>query len=270
MPRQMTVVTPENIPITLELAGLGTRFGALLIDLLVQSIVIVTLLIVGAVLAAAMDWALEGMESIVWAAVILGVSVILFGYFIFFEAIWNGQTPGKRMFGLRVMRDGGYPVNVASVATRNLVRIADFLPIGYAVGALTVFFQPQYKRLGDLVAGTVVVKEQEARRLAVAESDAASQVGIDAATRLPETINHPADVLTEEEIALLRRFNRRRWEMTSDDSERFAYRLVAPMIGRLNLTFVPGVAPRYADLASVLIAAVDAREAEREAREAGQ
>lgn len=267
MPRQMTVVTPENIPITLELAGLGARFGALLIDLLVQALTAMILFTVAGILVAVLGTssALAGAAAFVWALVTIAGFLILFGYFILFEAIWNGQTPGKRMFGLRVVRDGGYPINIFAVATRNLIRIADFLPVSYGVGALSVFFHPQYKRLGDLAAGTVVVKERESRSLGAVEQDGAQSVGIASSATLPETMRHPADVLTPDEIALLRRFARRRWEMTSDDSERFAYRLIVPMITRLNLVFVPGVAPRYADLASVLVAAVDAREAAREA-----
>ena len=77
-----------------------------------------------------------------------------------FETIWNGQTPGKRAFGLRVVRDGGYPITFYASAIRNLIRIADFLPFGFAAGALTIFLQSEYKRLGDLVAGTIVIKER--------------------------------------------------------------------------------------------------------------
>jgi len=263
--RHVTVVTPENIPLTLELAGLGTRFGALLIDMLIQSLVTFTLAIIGGILAAVNRWSDVG--NIFWALVIAAVFLIWFGYFILFESIWNGQTPGKRAFGLRVVCDGGYPINFFATATRNLIRIADFLPMNYAVGALSVFFQPQYKRLGDLVAGTIVVKEPEAQALAAFEASGVQRVGLGTpmgggSPSLPEGVRNPFDVLNGEELTLLRGFATRRWQMTSDDSERLAYRLVVPLIPRLNLSFMPGVAPRYADLASALVAAADNREAE--------
>lgn len=259
MSREITVVTPENIPLHLELAGLGSRFGALLIDLLAQALVLLVLLIIGITVAAATAAFSAGISSLAWAGLILGAFLILFGYFILFETIWNGQTPGKKVFGLRVIRDGGYPVNVFSVVARNLIRLADFLPANYGVGALVVFFNPQYKRLGDLAAGTLVIKERQVQPLDVVTASAPDRrAGV--APTLPPTVHHPSDVLTPEELALLRRYAVRRWEMTPDDSERLAYRLVVPLIPRLNLTFVSGVAPRYADLVSVLVAAADARE----------
>ena len=261
MSREITVVTPENIPLTLELAGLGSRFGALMVDILIQMLVTVTLAVVGGIVVGTTGLSLsqpgQAVASWLITAGILAFFLIWFGYFILFETLWNGQTPGKKMFGLRVLRDGGYPINVFSVLARNLVRIADFLPSGYGVGALVVFLHPEYKRLGDLAAGTLVVKERVA---ATSGTDFLAPSRPAVAPDLPPSVRHPADVLTVEELDLLRRFSVRRWEMTPDDSERFAYRLIVPLIPRLNLTFVTGAAPRYADLVSVLVAAADARE----------
>ena len=263
MSREVTVVTPENIPLTLELAGLGSRFGALLIDILLQVLASLILLVVGALVVAVTGASLpalgEALSGWLIAAGVLVLFFLWFGYFILFEAVWNGQTPGKKLFGLRVVRDGGYPVNIFAVVARNLVRIADFLPGNYGIGALSVFFHAQYKRLGDLAAGTLVVKERPPGGIAVEEA-VSTNLGTSAAPSLPPTMRHPAEVLRPEELALLRRFAVRRWQMTSDDSERLAYRLVAPLVARLNLTFAPGAAPRYADLVSVLVAAADARE----------
>ena len=261
MARQTEVITPENIPLTLELAGIGTRFGALLVDMLIQTIATVIGLIVFGI-AAGFSEAVGGGGPVWIALMIAAIFLIWFGYFILFEAIWNGQTPGKRLFGLRVVRDGGYPVNFFAVATRNLIRIADFLPVSYAAGAITVFLNPEYKRLGDLVAGTLVIKERTVNPLLAFQSIAPSGTVAPVASRLPESVVNPYDALTHEELLLLRRYALRRWEMTSDDSERLAYRLIVPLVPRLNLTFLPGVPPRYADLASVLVQAADARESE--------
>ncbi len=260
MPREVTVITPENIPLTLELAGLGSRFGALLLDITIQTLVTLTLFFVGAMAAAAAS--LSGLSGWLTALGVIAVFLIWFGYFILFETIWNGQTPGKKAFGLRVVRDGGYPINVFSAAARNLIRIADFVPVAYGVGALAVFFHPQYKRLGDLAAGTLVVKERAAGSLGAGSYVPRATTQNAVSGMLPPTVRHPSDVLSADELALLRRFALRRWEMTPDDSERLAYRLVVPLVERLNLTFVPGAPPRYADLVSVLVAAADAREEE--------
>jgi hypothetical protein len=142
------------------------------------------------------------------------------------------------------------------VATRNLVRIADFIPL-YGIGGLAVFFHPQYKRLGDLAAGTLVIKERGGVGSLGSSPAATAAAGT---VSLPPGVHNPLDVLTADEMALLRRFAVRRWEMNPDDSERLAYRLTVPLVPRLNLRFVPGAVPRYADLVSVLVAAADARE----------
>lgn len=90
----------------------------------------------------------------------LGGSVFLFlGYFVFFEMLWNGQTPGKRQAGIRVIRDNGTPVTFTESLLRNLVRLVDLLPFYYGIGLVSTLLSRQGKRLGDYVAGTVVVKE---------------------------------------------------------------------------------------------------------------
>ena len=264
MARQVTVITPENIPLTLELAGIGTRLGALLLDTAIQIGVTAIVGIAGLIAAAFM--AIGGLGSVGIALIIIAVFLIWFGYFILFEALWNGQTPGKRAFGLRVVRDGGYPVGFFPAATRNLVRIADFLPLGYGLGALIIFFQPEYKRGGDLVAGTIVVKERPTNPL-LAFNTGPTGATAETGGALPATVHNPYDVLSPDELALLRRFVLRRFEMTPDDGERLAYRLVVPLVPKLNLTFMPGVAPRYADLATVLMQAADERETELERSE---
>lgn len=265
MSREVTVYTPENIPLTLDLAGLGSRCGAMLVDLALQVGALLTLFVAGLIVAA--TGAVRTPES-ARNLLLTGAGVVFFLIFVVynvvFEWLWNGQTPGKRAFGLRVVRDGGYPVNAFAVLTRNLIRIADFLPAAYGVGALAVFFHGQYKRLGDMAAGTFVIKERLAAgslNLHSATRPGTSSGGpATVAPTLPENVVNPLDALSGEEMALLRRFAVRRWEMTPDDSERLAYRLVVPLISRLNLRFAPGAPPRYADLVSLLVAAADARE----------
>lgn len=257
MARELKVLTPENVPLHLELAGLGTRFAALFIDLAI----LVSGLVVIAVAGIAMITTLStvGMEDAATAVVVLTVFVVFFGYFIFFETFWNGQTPGKRMLGLRVVGDGGFPITVFSAATRNLIRIVDFLPGFFGVGAIAVFVNAEHKRLGDLAAGTVVIRERSSEQLKYGPEGQPSPgaLRLDSLTLLPE-VRDPAEVLTGPELALMRRFTLQRWRMRPDDAERFAYRLIAPMAGRLNIPFPPGAPPPcYADLVTVLVREAD-------------
>ena len=98
----------------------------------------------------------EWLFAVIWAV----VAVLLFdGYFILFELLMHGQTPGKKAMKIRVMRDDGTPVTANEVLVRNILRLVDFLPFGYALGAVVMFPSPLSKRLGDLAAGTIVVKE---------------------------------------------------------------------------------------------------------------
>jgi len=266
--RQIEVLTPENIPLILEPAGIGSRFGAMLVDLAWQVGIFILLAIFTGILTAIFGWSTSG--PIVEVLMIVAVFLLVFGYFILFETVWNGQTPGKRSFGLRVLRDGGRPVDFFSVATRNLVRVADFLPVSYAIGAGAIFFHPQYKRLGDMAAGTIVVRERGARTLGFAWGQKKQDMATIASAQfkgahLPPTTNEPADVLTPEEMALMRRFAIRRWEMTPDDAERMGYRIIVPLVARLNLSFVEGAPPLYANLISTIVAQLDRVQAERDA-----
>ena len=107
----------------------------------------------------------SGGDLALWvqALVILVWFTLFYGYFALFEALWNGQTPGKRAIGLRVITLSGRPITVIDAILRNLVRIVDQIPGIYAVGIVVVFLSPKNQRLGDLAAGTVVVHEQALR-----------------------------------------------------------------------------------------------------------
>ena len=254
--RTLRIITPENIPLELELAGLGIRFGALLLDLILLSTFFIFLWMGGAVLIVFMKSV--GQEDFATGLLIFTSFLCLFGYFILFEALWNGQTPGKRFFGLRVIQDTGFPVTFFSVANRNLIRIADFLPGFFGVGALSVFCNRQYKRLGDIVAGTVVIKERSAALLSQGPlGPPRHNQDYLTSTHLASNVIDPRTVLSEVELDLMRRFALRRWEMESVDAERFAARLLGPMTAKLNLRFVPGQPPRYADIVSVIVRIVD-------------
>jgi uncharacterized RDD family membrane protein YckC len=148
--RTSIVLTPEHVPIKLVTAGLGTRFGALLIDFLI----ILALSTLVSIAGLALPDALRS-SVVITASFLIG-----FGYHPFFEVRWEGRTPGKRAFGLRVMDDRGLPLSAQQALVRNVVRVADFLPAGYGLGSIFAFFDPLNRRLGDVVARTIVVDER--------------------------------------------------------------------------------------------------------------
>ena len=151
----LSVETPEQINLNFQKAGIGSRFFAALID----TIVLILISFVGTYVN---EQLLGDMRSALgnWVAAINGIIVfaLFWGYYMVFEIITNGQSPGKRILGLRVIRDGGYPINFADAAIRNLVRVVDFLPFGYCIGFTVMLINGNWQRLGDLAAGTLVVK----------------------------------------------------------------------------------------------------------------
>ena len=259
MAREIVVVTPENIPLRMELAGLGSRFGALAIDSLILLSVLVPLILIVLPLCLAFAGTDSGLDSLIKLIFTIASLLFLFGHFIVFECLWSGQTPGKRALGLRAIDDEGFPLTAFQAVTRNLLRLADFLPAAYIAGALCAFFNKEYKRLGDVAAGTVVIKERSVLR-----ADGAPVALVRPRPKnvgLADTVLDPKTHLSDAEIALLRRFAARRIELLPPDAERVAYRIVAPLAAKLNLRFTPGQPPRYAVLATLLARAAESDEA---------
>lgn len=159
--------TPENIELTYTLAGIGSRFAAALVDtFLLLLLLLINALLFGLILAPQIEHLSKTGSYIVIAVASLLSLAIFWGYYIAFEVFWNGQTPGKRLFHLRVLRSTGYPVTLADVIIRNFVRAIDLLPNFYAAGVITMMITKKAQRLGDLAAGTVVVKDQKRITLA--------------------------------------------------------------------------------------------------------
>src|SRR5574337_567845 len=203
--RRLTVETPEHIELEFELAGLGSRAAAALIDLLIVG---------GLESAWGLGFAVLAMRrgtAGAWAAA-LGLLVafaIWYGYFSFFEGLRGGQTPGKRRMGIRVVADTGHAASLGAAFLRNLLRIADFLPPPYVLGAALVLVHPRAKRLGDLVAGTVVVRDQPLHAPATAPAPAG-----------PAALDAPE--LSDEELRVLGSFVERAPALASEARERLA------------------------------------------------
>lgn len=157
----LNIHTPENVAFDYQVAGIGSRFLSTLADTLLigllQLVVIVTYLVILSLFGvdpsgSAAAW--------VTAIFILIVFVFYWGYYILFEIFWNGQTPGKRWSGLRIIRSDGTPITLSEALIRNLVRIVDILPAMYGVGVITMFVDQRSRRLGDIAAGTLVVHDR--------------------------------------------------------------------------------------------------------------
>ena len=182
---------------------------------------------------------LSGAPKWVYAVMILLLFLIFAGYFAFFEWIWNGQTPGKRWLKLRVIREDGRPITFWEAAVRNLLRSFDMMPIPfYSVGLISVFSTTRDQRIGDMVAGTVVVREREAEAPAFSQVFAAP-VSDPALRRSFKPVDFQASLssLTEAEIQVVETFLRRRWDLSDVPRQWMAWRVSLPILYKLRPTY---------------------------------
>ena len=215
--QHLEVETPEHVVIDYEIAGLGSRALAACLD----SAIVAALMAALVYLAARAGPALG---AAIFPVIGLALFALLWGYFALFEGFRDGQTPGKRWLGIRVIRDTGHPVTLREAGARNLLRIADFLPPPYLLGALLVAFHPRGKRLGDLVAGTVVVRDEPHE----APAAGAGAEAID----LPAATAEGAPRLSDEEFRVLREFVQRAPQLPSEVRARLARQLAARLADR--------------------------------------
>lgn len=159
------IKTPEFVSLQFQLAGLGSRTAAFIIDQLI--LMIVNILIVIAFflfMNGSPDFMLMEINSLPLAITIILIFLINWGYFFAFEFFSGGRTIGKKIIGIRVIQENGHSLTLLSSFIRNLLRIIDSLPANYFLGLLMIFFHSKHKRIGDLVAGTIVVHERKAKR----------------------------------------------------------------------------------------------------------
>lgn len=218
---RITIDTPENVAFGYPIAGIGSRFLAALVDsliiLILQLAVQVSLY---ALLNAFAGLSLDSeLQTLTWAAAIFGLVgfALLWGYYIFFELAWNGQSPGKRWVGLRVIRAEGTPITLSESIIRNLVRLVDFLPVAYGVGVVTMFIDARSRRLGDLAAGTLVVRDKA--DLTLSSLSAAQQLSRwGAPDQTLEALQPlPFGRLSEQDLQMVEDFLQRRGELTNAD-----------------------------------------------------
>lgn len=253
-----TIDTPEHIELSYTVAGIGSRFLAAIIDTFL-------LLLIQLLLIAAMFLIIHGVDgieqtdavtSIVLA--IWGIMSFLFfwGYYILFELAWNGQSPGKRLIRLRVVRDHGRPITFAASAIRNLIRVIDFLPSLYGVGVLVMFVDRHARRLGDMAAGTLVVKEDAAVTLdklvsrattnsappphpSPTPADPLATIALDQQTEPSEPFVPTIPNLTlvkQSDYDLVQEFLRRRTELGKESRQTLGTQLAEKLLQRLGIT----------------------------------
>lgn len=242
-PDKLSIDTPELVSIEMPLAGIGSRFIALLVDYLIWGAgftvltiaLIVILPSIGALSWIKAQWAI--------AIAIFGFFLVNWGYFTLFEAFWNGRTPGKRVARIRVIQRSGRPIGLFESMARNLVRYIDQLPGFYVVGVITMFVTRQHQRLGDLAAGTLVVRDREEEAPLWGETGARTFTAPVFASNGPAPEPHAALTLPAMEIAklspadleVLEGFFARRLDMSMATRQMLAQRIAAAIQAKSGL-----------------------------------
>jgi uncharacterized RDD family membrane protein YckC len=219
---KLIIDTPEQVHLEFALANIGSRFMAVFADTAIQFVLYLILLILDeTVLGGAMFSKMASYQIWVVALLIFIYFCIYWGYFAVFEAIWNGQTPGKRWAGIRVIKDSGRPINVFEAIARNFLRIVDSIPFIYVVGIVTILLNSRNRRLGDFVAGTLVVHERKANE---------SELFFNTPARTTDVALYQAAKLSIQEIELIETFLARRLDIPPEVRQLHGRR-IAEMIG---------------------------------------
>jgi uncharacterized RDD family membrane protein YckC len=226
---RFAVETPEQVQLHLDVAGLGTRSMAFLVDYGVVFLTCVAL-ILGVQFAtqqSMVDWP-WGTNHLLLPLVIVTLFLLFWGYFLLFEWLWNGQTPGKRALHIRVVKDGGYPISFLDSVVRNLLRIVDCYlpPFFFAIGIVCIFAHPRHKRLGDLAARTVVVLERPLNFAEIRPQPVASSA-------FSRVLVEPLS-LSIEELELIEGYLKRRQELDPSSATVLRTEIVGYLLAKLN------------------------------------
>lgn len=235
--RKATLRTPENIQLDFTLAGIGNRALALGLDYMMLSLglgLVLTLLswLVPPLTKFLDQWQLDSNGTLLWLAAIamLVIFVLYVGYFAICEALWQGQTLGKRWVKIRVIRDDGRPVGLAQSGLRAILRpIDDFLSLGLCM----IIFGAQEKRIGDWVAGTLVIQEEAAVLAPVTLGTESQSIAIQLRTELNPNWIHP------QELTLVANFLQRRSMFSPKVRVQMSHQLARQLEKRLQLDFLP-------------------------------
>ncbi len=246
---QFTIDTPEQVAIRFPIAGIGSRFLAVLADSIVQGVGYAVLILILVLIASSAPKAVGGAlthngEKWLIAGIILFHFLVYWGYFALFETFWNGQTPGKKLCKVRVIQQTGRQITFFEAMTRNLIRVIDMLPGFYLIGVIAMMCNRRNQRLGDLAAATLVVHERPADEPLWGGGTRTITAGAFAAPAPEPTFRAsegpllPADAvarLTHEDLVVIDRFFSRILDMGLDTRARIAERLAAQMSAKMNL-----------------------------------
>ena len=243
----LIIETPERVPLAFALASIGNRFLAVAIDHFIQYLTIFIVAWAFISLTGFNFSEIEDSPSQIFqempkwtiAVMILTLFLIFAGYFILFEWLWNGQTPGKRLLKLRVIREDGRPLTVWEAVARNLLRVFDAVPgfivPVYSIGLITIFLSSRDQRVGDVFAGTVVIRERtdEAPTFAETFSNPLSDAAF---RRVQKPTEFQANIrlLAEAEVEVVESFLRRRWDLTERQRIWMAWRIALPLMYKLQ------------------------------------
>ena len=252
---RLDIDTPEQIALELPLAGIGSRFLALATDSLLQFVLVLVLFIVGAVISFGYTEISNGaahfFSQTVGAFVLVLVPFCLYwGYFAFFEIIWQGRTPGKRIAGIRVIHQSGRPMTAIECIGRNLMRAVDVIPGVYGVGLVCMMCNKQNRRVGDFVAGTIVVHDKALESVAPTWGDNRT---------VAEPLQPELRKLTPDDLVLIETYLNRRYEVDQIVRTATALRIVAMIVQKTGMIkapdmrdddFLEGIARQLRDTAS--------------------
>jgi uncharacterized RDD family membrane protein YckC len=263
-PDQLNIETPEQVDLHLPIAGIGSRFLALLADSTIQILAEGLLLLLIVLLLSASQQAHIGEISDTagkWlvAAIILFQFLLLWGYFALFEGWMNGQTPGKRLVKIRVIKDSGRQITLFEAMARNLLRIADTIPPPfYFVGLISMLCNKQQKRLGDFVAGTIVVHERTGEQPIALHSSRSFTSTIYQSPSLNQTsqvqpqsgaFHPPADAVARlcvQDLNLIESFLARALDFDLATRAEMARRIATSLFAKMNLPLPPEQNPERA------------------------
>jgi uncharacterized RDD family membrane protein YckC len=265
---QLSIETPELVAIDMPVAGIGSRFVALLVDYLIWLVTIIAIIFLISLVDPSLSTFSKLGEKWAVALFILVPFLLYWGYFTLFEAFWNGRTPGKRLAKIRVIQRSGRGIGLFESMTRNFLRIVDQFPLVYAVGVVSIFLTRQHQRLGDLAAGTLVVHERE--ELAASSAGRSTRTltaGIfeNRAGRMDPSPAKPLDLpmsgvqrLGTADLEVLEGFFARRLDFSLETRAELAQRIAAGMRAKAGLespdgvsteTFLEEIARQLRDLA---------------------
>lgn len=256
----LDIETPENVAFGYQVAGIGSRFLATLADTLIIIFLQIIILLVRALILYILD-NVDGGSVSPWVIAFFGLIGFVFysGYYVLFEMLWNGQSPGKRWAGIRVIRRDGTPITLSESLVRNLARLVDFLPIAYGVGIISMFLDQQSRRLGDLAAGTLVVHDRapislqslSVKQSASLKAQGFSNISLD---------GFPIERLTNNDMILIEDFLSRRDQLTHRDS--LAIQILNALHTRLGLPLP--VINRRLEVEDTLVAILQAAQKQAE------